>query len=264
MSMLGLAMPYGEEVVIGEIVDGERQVYRETFDDKSWAPLPKRVPFLRSHLRAQSPLGWTTVANRAGGLHVLIDPIAGSTAANDATAEVRSGVVKGLSVGFWPDPDHDEIDAKDRRRLPLVRRRGAVLREVSLALQGAYPSAKITSVDADADAHAESEKLLEPMRRAMEIDAADRRRSDAELLAWLDRETAPKVAEKLVVTSTDPERKPLARIAGQTFEVVAGQDAAYATDQYMRLVVERITRSGRGLFSDELAELRERCGLVAL
>jgi HK97 family phage prohead protease len=263
--MLGTAIPYNAETVIGELLpNGERVVYREVFDQRSWTNLPKRVPWLRSHQSQASPLGWAQVNSRPAGLAVCLEPVAGSSAATDAVAEVRAGVLRGLSVGFWQNPDMDEIDARDRHRLPLVRRRGATLREVSLTLQGAYSGAGITSVDVDADAHAESERLLEPMRRQLAAEAEERRRQDQLLLDWVDQ---VEPAETVHPAEPPPAVLPagqLVRVGARRFRVADGQDAGYAAGRYVDEVARALHHVSRALDVGELTELQARCGLVPI
>ena len=100
-----------------------------------------------------------------------------------------------LSIGFLADPDRDVVDARDRRDLPLVRRRGVRLMELSLVGDGAYPAAKIFTTDLDRYEHERSETIMRPFReqKAREADqaaraAAQRREADAALLASI---TAP-------------------------------------------------------------------------
>jgi HK97 family phage prohead protease len=262
VAMLGLALPYEQECVIGEVrPNGERRIFREIFDQKSFDGVPKQVPLLRSHQRQAGPLGWARLDSRPGGLHTLLEPIAGSQTATDAVAEVRAGVIRGLSVGFIESPDDDLIDARNSRRLPLVRRRGVVLKEVSLCLEPAYDGAVITSVDADATAHAESEEALAPLRAEVAALAAERARADVDLLSWLDNLDEPTQWSMPEPPSTDG---PVVRVAGRVFRVAPDRDGSWAVDEYLRELSSTLNRRGRALDSSELLEMQQRCGLLAI
>ena len=202
--MQGLAVPFGEATPVAEIAaDGTRKIYAEQFDRDSFAELPPRVPFLRSHIRS-SPLGWAALESRERGLVATITPIDGSTVASDAVAEVASGVMVALSVGFVCSPDEDIVGRHRRGELPLIRRRGARLVELSLCDRGAYPSARITTPNLDRWNHEQSEQVMSGYRAEQERKRSGQRVADAELLARIDRQASVRwVGAALSATESD-------------------------------------------------------------
>ena len=218
--MRGLAVPFGSPTLIAELDEnGRRRIYLEEFDARSFADMPARLPLVRQHDRSR-PLSWARLEPRADGVHANLEPIDGSQASADATAEVRAGVTLGLSVGFIADPDADEITKERLGMVPRILRRGATLKELSLVDRGAYPGAVIYAPDLDRYEHEQSEKLMQPWREEQERQASERRQRDAELLRRLDslaavrwQEGAPgQEAEPL--RSTEPARQREAGTSG--------------------------------------------------
>lgn len=207
--MQGLAVPYGEPTaIVEEDADGKRRIYAEQFDRDSFAEIPDRVPFIRAHNLRTAALGWAALESRERGLVATLTPIDGSVAASDAVAEVASGVTTSLSVSFYPSPEDDLVDTRDRAALPLIRRRNVELREVSLCVIGAYPSAKIYAADLDGYRHEQSERVLVPYRAEQERKRAEQRRADAELLDRIDRQAS-------VRWTQEPLRSPESDRSGQ-------------------------------------------------
>src|SRR6476469_3350161 len=84
----GLAVPYGKRALIAERLNDGVQLYTETFDRHSWAALPSRVPFTRTH-NEEAPLGWAQIRSTPEGLMIeatLID----STIAADSVSAMRA------------------------------------------------------------------------------------------------------------------------------------------------------------------------------
>ena len=198
-------MPYNSPTLVGEIDEnGRRRLFREQFDTGSWSALPSRIPVVRAHDR-EKPIAWGELDNRGDGLIVTLDYLDGSTSAADARAEVRAGVLRGLSVAFVEDPGSDVVErGRGGTELPLIRRRNARLHEVSLVSRPAYPGATIFAADLDRWQHEQSEKVLVPYRAEQEQKRAEQRRADAELLDRIDRQASVRwVGAALSATESD-------------------------------------------------------------
>jgi HK97 family phage prohead protease len=159
----GLAVPYGRSALIADrSADGAVQLFIERFDSHSWAELPSRVPFTRTH-NEEAPLGWAQIRSTPKGLMIeatLID----STIAADSVSAMRAQLLEGLSIAFAENADRDEWTRGGNGRPPAVLRRGASLRHVALVAHGAYESAKVTELGAESFAHLESEQHMAPYR----------------------------------------------------------------------------------------------------
>ena len=126
----GIAVPYGTPARVG----GVTEVFaRDAFNAADIVG----VPILWQHDTASVAGIIRSAQNTPDGLHVtgeLIDTSWG----RDATAAVRSGAIKGLSVGFTPDEDVWDGTT--------VTRAKATLMELSFATLPAYPDAQVTAV----------------------------------------------------------------------------------------------------------------------
>lgn len=181
------ALTWGEPAVIREVgADGRMVVYRERFDDKSFAEIPDRVPLLRHHYRSE-PIGWATLAVGPDGLLGTAETV-DTVRARDTLVEVDAGLSACCSISFEVDEGRDVWSAPTRgqaRALPSVLRRGATLYELSIVHRGAYPSARVELFDPADELHKLSERELAPLREQRERELAARRARNAELMDWV-------------------------------------------------------------------------------
>lgn len=227
---LGVAVPYRSPSLIADNLGpgGQRRMYYESFDEASWRALRPRVPLNRAHDRDR-PLGWAKLDSRDDGLYAEITWIEGSRSADDAAAEVRSGVLSGLSIGFIADEAKDVIStAKNRGGIPQVLRRSAELIEVSLVATPAHPGAKIITPNLDEWRHEQSEALLRPWRKAQTEKLVAQRRADAELVDDIARMCARDFTVESAITTAVPTDRHILTMGGQQYSVrdADGPDAA--------------------------------------
>lgn len=192
----GIAVPYGQPEIVGDRggPGGASRLYIESFDQDSWADLPASVPIVHSHDR-RWVLGRGHLTSRRDGLMVSIEWLDQHAGAADAVAEIRSGLVRGLSISFRPDPKHDIVQQGNRKAglpgiLPKVTRRGAQLKDVALTIQPAYRGAVITAIDEDQANHAAGAAVLAQARAHVEPVIAARRAANDEFLATIGRTVA--------------------------------------------------------------------------
>lgn len=228
-SSWGCVAPYGIESLIRDRngVGGALRTYRERFDGESWHALRSRVPLNRSH-DPEKPLGWAVLENRPEtGLYARINWIDGSRNADDAVAEVRSGVLSGLSIGFVSDEKSDVI-TRGPSGIPSVLRRGVELLEVSLVANPAHPGARVIAPDFDVWQHEQSEALMAPWRKRRAAKLVAQRRADAELLADIVRLGARDFTVEPAVTTELPTDLHVLEMRGLQYSVrdAGGPDAA--------------------------------------
>jgi phage head maturation protease len=200
-----LALPFGTAALVRDAgPDGRPMLFREVFGPDSFDNLPERVPLQRMHQRSE-PIGWATPRLTAAGVEATAE-LLDTVRARDSLVEVGAKLMSGVSVGFVADGKRDRWSLPSRpATLPQVHRRGAELVELSLVPKGAYENASVLGTfERDARAHAESEAVLAPLRRAREQQAAARRQSAADLLQWVDQLRAEPVRR------IDPDQPPSA------------------------------------------------------
>ncbi len=187
----GIAVPYRTPEIVGDHdgPGGATRVYLEQFDEDSWRDLPADVPIVHSHDR-RWVLGRGHLSNQREGLMVSIEWLDQHTQAADAVAEIRSGLVRGLSVSFRPDPEQDVVQKGNRKMglpgvLPRVTRRGSILKDVALTIAPAYRGAVITAVDEDQANTDAGAAVLAQARAHLEPVLAERRRANDEFLAGI-------------------------------------------------------------------------------
>ncbi len=142
-TLTGRAMPFGETVRIGgphgfdeRFVAG---AFTRTISERVAAG---KVKLFGQHGRTQGhmPIGKVTSAREEpSGLYITAQ-IADTTPGRDAAELIRSGMVDGLSVSFRPTQERDAGGVREVTE--------AVLLEVSVVDEPAYPGAKVLSLRA--------------------------------------------------------------------------------------------------------------------
>lgn len=182
----GVAVPYGQTAVVsGSNGSGGRIVHAELWDESSIIKPGAGLPLLMSHNDAV-PIGQLRKSRAipGRGLEIEAELVGSDIELEGIRRKVESGLVAALSVGFVPDPGADVWTAPARRgELPLVLRRNAKLREISLVVWPAFNQAVIQSIrvrtKAQQHRHEESERAI-----------AEARRQSEEVIAWLDARKA--------------------------------------------------------------------------
>jgi len=149
-------VPFGPPQLVADYIDGRSVIYYESFDAQSFGPAPERLPLLRAHNSA-TPIGWVErMSIRADGLDGEAQLVGSPEEVRNLTALIGAELLSGVSIGFSPDGMRDQWTKGGLNdRPPAVLRRGARLREVSLCLEAAYPSAKVLEVRSYTVAEAE-------------------------------------------------------------------------------------------------------------
>jgi HK97 family phage prohead protease len=147
----GVALPYGEVAyVIGPGRRGEVMAHGEKFDQESIAHVGSMFgrPILLSHDESR-PIGRVlSTRSTAAGLEVEGELLGAAVELESIRARAAGGILSHFSIGFIPNRKLDVWEKPDRSGLPLVRRRGAVVREISLVLWPAYDSARVQGIHA--------------------------------------------------------------------------------------------------------------------
>lgn len=159
-----LAVPWDTPTAVDWYGDG----LTETFARGSLAPTPDMpVPLYVEHDRYVLPVGvLIETRDTTAGLEIVAE-LADTTAGRDAYEVIRMGALARVSIGFVPDSyEIDEAAAT------LTHTR-ALLAEVSLVRNPAYPAARITDVRSQPKESAmdkdELEAALEESRRRITI-----------------------------------------------------------------------------------------------
>lgn len=271
-----LAVPFGEAATIGETIDGQRRIYREVFSANSFAQVPDRVPWVRRHDR-NNVLGWAKLRVTSKGLEMEAEPLDTGNA-RDALAEVKSGLLRGISIGFMADPDRD-IWTRQAGELPVVKRRGVELIEISLVARGAYDSALVTEVSRVSWQHQESELIMAPYRQAREQQRARNHAESQQLLADMARlaKAAPVPLNEPVPAQNgggSPDTPRAAQlVTGATVVALGpgvrltidaeGYEAVQLAHRYADAVVLALRVKGESLTGDELSQLRTEHRVLA-
>jgi HK97 family phage prohead protease len=146
-----IALPYNEEAyVIGPGRRGERVAHRERFDPESIADIGSMYgrPILLSHDESRPVGRILSTRSTAAGLEVEGELLGADVELESIRKRAAGGILSHMSVGFLPNRGLDIWEKPDASGLPLVRRRGAVIREVSIVLWPAYDNARITGIHA--------------------------------------------------------------------------------------------------------------------
>jgi HK97 family phage prohead protease len=145
----GVALPYGEVAyVIGPGRRGEVMAHGELFDQESIAHIGAMYgrPILLSHDESR-PIGRIlSTRSTERGLEVEGELLGAAVELESIRARAAGGILSHFSIGFIPDRRKDVWEKPDRSGLPLVRRRGATIRELSVVLWPAYDSAKVVGI----------------------------------------------------------------------------------------------------------------------
>jgi phage head maturation protease len=181
-------VPFGAPQMVADVFADRTVVYFEQFDANSFDNPPARLPLLNSHLSA-NPIGWVErMAMRADGLDGEARLVGSPGEIANLRALIADDLLAGVSIGFAPNLKRDVwTKAGSNDRPPTVLRRGVRLREASLVLEAAYPSAKVTEIRAYTEAEAkrrDDHRRVDEEFRAMK---AERRAKSREFLADMQR-----------------------------------------------------------------------------
>jgi HK97 family phage prohead protease len=140
-TLTGRAMPFGETVRIGGPMGFDERFARGAFTRTIAERVDKgKVKLFGQHGRTQGhmPIGQVVSAREEpSGLYITAQ-IADTTAGRDAVELIRSGVAEGLSVSFGTKADREVDGVREVTE--------AVLFEVSVVDEPAYPSAQVLSL----------------------------------------------------------------------------------------------------------------------
>jgi HK97 family phage prohead protease len=175
-----LALPYNEEAfVIGPGKHGQAIAHREKFDAESIAHVGAMYgrPILMSHDETR-PIGRIlSTQSTERGLEVTGELIGADVELESIRKRAAGGILSHVSIGFIPNRRLDRWEKPDGSGLPLVRRRGAVVREISVVLWPAYDNAKIIAITqrtAAAAARKESSDRMIAEMQALTAEVATR------------------------------------------------------------------------------------------
>ena len=158
-TVTGLAAPYGTWTPIrGEYLE---RITADTFA-RSIRENPTKVPLLTLHDHKEFPVGKSTGFEHTDAGLVGTWQMDTSERAVEVTRLMREGMITGLSVGFHPDGDADEV-VTDGDGVTRVTRSNARLLEVSAVSVPASAEAQILAV--------RSAGLPEPVPVRSEVDA---------------------------------------------------------------------------------------------
>lgn len=134
----GIAWPFGSADAAGDIIH-----------PGSFGVITGPVPILWQH-RSDEPIGdWTSIEEKADGLHVVGRlEIEHSPRAREAHAFLKRGTVRGLSIGF-----RLERKAAPRSFGPgrdITAAHGLRLAEISIVTRPSHPGARVTSTKSEA------------------------------------------------------------------------------------------------------------------
>jgi HK97 family phage prohead protease len=144
-----LALPYHEVAyVIGPGRRGEQIAHRERFDEQSFAEIGAMFgrPILMGHDETRPVGRILSTRSTERGLEVEGELLGAAVELESIRNRAAGGILSHMSVGFIPNRKLDVWEQPDGSGLPLVRRRGAVVREISLVLWPAYDSAKVVGI----------------------------------------------------------------------------------------------------------------------
>lgn len=166
--LFGIAVPYNQATTLWD--DASRGVITETFDERSWRNIDvggEFVPLLIHHDSAR-PIGRVTRARHSpDGLRIEARLAASPDELAGIAERVDSKVQSGLSIGAICNTAADVWTRASATGLPKVRRRDAVLIEVSLCVWPAYSSAEVLEL--------RTSTIGSPELVAAEVEALERR-----------------------------------------------------------------------------------------
>jgi HK97 family phage prohead protease len=144
-----LALPYHEVAyVIGPGRRGEQIAHRERFDEQSFAEVGAMYgkPILMGHDQTRPVGRILSTRSTERGLEIEGELRGAAVEIESIRDRAAGGILSYVSVGFVPDRRKDEWKEPDRSGLPLVLRRGATIREISLVLWPAFSGAKVVGI----------------------------------------------------------------------------------------------------------------------
>ena len=214
----GVAVPYDTAARVGGV--------SEVFARGAFNPDQVRgLPILWQHDTHAVAGIITHATNTDDGLHItgqLIDTSWG----RDATAAVRAGAVKGLSVGFIPGEETWEGNT--------VTRTSATLAELSLATIPAYPDAQLTAV--------RTEQQEEPMPDTQVADVVTRADLDTQVADVVTRADLDALEARMTVQAPAPAQR-----AVTVPEAFTAQLADSATHRQLRALADVIPATNIGV-----------------
>jgi Escherichia/Staphylococcus phage prohead protease len=151
-TLVGLAVPYDEELDVSDWFDDYTEVFRKGAFAKTIRDRAKPVPLLVSHQHRALGIGRATALEETdAGLEAEFHLTEGVQAADEVLALVMDDAISGLSIGFEPI---QQRETKGPARTPpstrdLVERTEVALREVSVCNFPAYAGAGVTAVRAE-------------------------------------------------------------------------------------------------------------------
>jgi HK97 family phage prohead protease len=146
-----IAVPYGAEtVVIGPGRRGEAMAHRESFDAESILHVGALFgkPLLVGHDQTRPTGRVLSSRSTERGLEIEAELLGSDQELESIRRRAAGGVLSHLSIGFLPDRKRDIWHKPDATGLPLVLRRGAQVREVSLVLWPAFDGARVLGIHA--------------------------------------------------------------------------------------------------------------------
>lgn len=145
----GIAVPWGRATVVSSSGPNGQIVHLETFDRESIPAVGSLFgkPLLLAHDSGR-PVGLIHLSRSTQvGLEIEAQLVGSEPELEGIRRRLAAGLQSGLSIGFFPDRKSDIWTRPENRSgMPLVLRRNVELREVSLVMWGAYPSAQVTGV----------------------------------------------------------------------------------------------------------------------
>ena len=149
MILRGIAVPWNQPTVVaGPNPRGSRIVHQEMFDERSIVGIGvlRDVPLMVNHDDGR-PAGRVRLSRSTErGLEVECDLVGSDDEVEGIRRRLANGLQAKLSIGFYPNPKADEWETRSSGELPLVRRRGVKIKEISLVHWPAYEGALVTGV----------------------------------------------------------------------------------------------------------------------
>jgi uncharacterized protein len=154
-TLVGLAVPYDEELEVSDFWDEYTEVFRKGAFAKTITDRAQPVPLLVAHEHRTLPIGAaTTLAETDAGLEAQFH-LSATARADEVLELVRDRAISGLSIGFQPVQQRvTKGSARDpAAHRDLVERTEVNLREVSICNFPAFAGAGVTGVRTDRGSH---------------------------------------------------------------------------------------------------------------
>jgi HK97 family phage prohead protease len=182
----GVAVPFHQSTLVADVVDGRLMVAVESFDERSFATLPDKVPLLVSHDSGQ-PIGWAALHLEPDALRAEARLEGGAAHLDQVIELVKAGLMAAMSIGFTVGTDDQWSKGPTPDAPPRVLRRGAKLRDVSLVTRPAYAAAQVETLRHRTALQAWSDEEMREYRERKAQEEAEAARARAEYEADLDR-----------------------------------------------------------------------------